>query len=330
MPTVARLSSSGVKATSTRTPDTLVPVDAEPTTTAPRYCYRHPDRETGLSCSECGRPICYECMTPAPVGLRCPEHSGKPQGIHKVTAVATRAGTGIGSRTGNTVTLILIGLNVLVYVLELAGGGSLSGTGNWVYRHGVLIANGVYSNGDVIPVPHGAVIPPQYTVIGVTHGEWWRLISSAFLHYGPLHLAMNMFSLYFAGSILEQVVGRWRFVLLYFVSGIAGAAGALMWSPNAATAGASGAIFGILGALFVLERRHVIATGGQVAGLIVLNLVITFAYSSSISVGGHLGGLFAGVILMFAFDRFRTSPQLSVAAAAVVAVASVVVAYSAV
>src|SRR5215203_2460980 len=118
----------------------------------PRYCYRHPDRETGLSCSECGRPICYECMTPAPVGLRCPEHSGKPQGMQKVTAAATRATTGVGSRTGNTITLILIGINVLVYALELVGGGTMNGTGNWIYQHGALITHGVYANGDVFAI----------------------------------------------------------------------------------------------------------------------------------------------------------------------------------
>ena len=105
-----------------------------------------------------------------------------------------------------------------------------------------------------------------------------------------------MYSLYFVGSILEQVIGRWRFLLLYFGLGLAGSAGALVWSPNAPTVGASGAIFGILGALFVLERRGSIATGGQIAGLIVLNLVFTFALSANISVGGHIGGLIGGVV----------------------------------
>src|ERR1700757_1670412 len=92
---------------------------------APRYCYRHPDRETGLSCSECGRPICYECMTPAPVGLRCPEHSGKPQGVRRVTTTAARATTGVGARRLNAWTLALIGLNVGVYLAELALGGGI-------------------------------------------------------------------------------------------------------------------------------------------------------------------------------------------------------------
>jgi membrane associated rhomboid family serine protease len=274
----------------------------------PRYCYRHPDRETGLSCSECGRPICYECMTPAPVGLRCPEHSGKPQGIRRVTTAAS----GVGSRRVNLVTMILIGINLIVYAAELAAGGTINGLGNWIYDHGVLVKSAVYANGQPA---------------GVAHGEWWRLITAAFLHYGPVHIGLNMFSLYFAGSILEQVIGRWRFALLYLVSGLAGSAGALYWSPNAATVGASGAIFGVLGGLFVLERRGNIATGGQVAGLIVLNLALSFAISG-ISVGGHIGGLIGGLLVMLAYTRFPRSPELSVAAAAVVAAAAIIVAYA--
>jgi membrane associated rhomboid family serine protease len=272
----------------------------------PRYCYRHPDRETGLSCSECGRPICYECMTPAAVGLRCPDHSGKPQGVRKVTTAATRATTGIGSRRVNAVTLALIGINVLVYLAELAAGGSINGLDNTIYEHGALFG----------PL--------------VSQGDWWPLITSAFLHYGPLHLAINMYSLYFGGTILEQVIGRWRFALLYLVSGLAGSAGALVHTPNVPTVGASGAIFGVFGALFVLERRGNIATGGQVAGLIVINLIFTFALSSFISVGGHVGGLIGGVVLMLALVRVRRSWQLSVAAAAVVAAATIVIAYTAV
>jgi membrane associated rhomboid family serine protease len=269
-------------------------------------------------------------MTPAPVGLRCPEHSGKPQGIRKVTSVATRASTGVGARHVNAVTMALIGINVAVYALELAAGGTINGVGNWIWDHCALIANGGYQDGELFPAPHDIPIPPGYTPAGVEHGEWWRLITSAFLHYGPLHLALNMYSLYFAGSILEQVIGRWRFALLYIASGLAGAAGALVWSPNAATVGASGAIFGVLGALFVLERRGNIATGGQIAGLIVINLIFTFALSSFISVGGHVGGLIGGFLLMTALVRFRASTQLSIGASAGLAVLAVIVAYSAI
>src|SRR4029078_1993825 len=107
---------------------------------APRTCYRQPDREPGLSCSECGRPICYECMTPAPVGLRCPDHSGKPQGIQKVTRAAERAVTGVGGRRFNAVTLALIGVNVAVYLAELGAGGNTNGTGSEIFDKGVLWA----------------------------------------------------------------------------------------------------------------------------------------------------------------------------------------------
>ena len=281
---------------------------------APQTCYRHPDRETGLSCSECGRPICYECMTPAPVGLRCPEHSGKPQGIQKVTRAAERAVTGVGGRRVNAVTMALIGINVAVYLAELAGGGSISGTSNWIFNHGSLFASKQYVEGGPF--------------VGVAHGEWWRMVTAAFLHYGPFHLAINMYSLFFAGTLLEHVIGRWRFALLYLGSGIAGSAGAIWLSPDKVTVGASGAIFGILGGLFVLERRNHIATGGQVGGLIVLNLVFTFVLSSFISVGGHVGGLIGGVALMWLLLRYRRSAALSIAATLAVVVASLALAYS--
>ena len=294
---------------------------------APQTCYRHPDRETGLSCSECGRPICYECMTPAPVGLRCPEHSGKPQGIQKVTRAADRAVTGVGGRRVNAVTMALIGINVAVYLAELAAGGSISGTGNWIFNHGALFASGAYVPGGVGTLPAHASAP-GFHLVGVAHGEWWRVITAAFLHYGPFHLAINMYSLFFAGSLLEQVIGRWRFALLYLGSGVAGSAGAIWLSPDKVTVGASGAIFGILGGLFVLERRNHIATGGQVGGLIVLNLVFTFVLSSFISVGGHVGGLLGGVVLMSLLLRYRRSAALSIAATLAVVVASLALAYS--
>jgi membrane associated rhomboid family serine protease len=280
---------------------------------APRYCYRHPNRETGLSCSECGRPICYECMTPAPVGIRCPEHSGKPQGIQKVTRAAERAVTGVGGRRANLVTIALIAINVGVALVELATSSHASFLNNTIFEKGSLFATGFFS--------------ASGKPLGVAHGEWWRLFTAMFLHASFFHLAINMYSLYFVGSIMEQLIGRWRFLLLYLASGLAGSAGALILSPLTPTVGASGAIFGVLGGLFVLERRGNIATGGQIAGLIVINLVITFAFSSSISVGGHIGGLIGGMILMVALLQFRRSALYSIAAVAGVVALSVVAAY---
>ena len=251
-------------------------------------------------------------MTPAPVGLRCPEHSGKPQGVQRVVQPAQRAVTGVGSHRINAVTLALVGINVAVYLAELAMGGSQDGTNNWIFNHGALLVSGSL-NGQLV---------------GVAHGEWWRMVTAAFLHFGILHLAVNMYSLFYAGTLLEALIGRWRFALLYLASGIAGSAGAILWSPNEITVGASGAIFGILGGLFVLERRGSISTGGQIAGLIVLNLIITFSFASYISVGAHVGGLIAGVVLMLLLHQYRRSAAISVAGAVAVVVISVVIAYS--
>ena len=188
--------------------------------------------------------------------------------------------------------------------------------------------NGITQSGNVATWPAHAPPPTGFKLVGVAHGEWWRIVTAAFLHYGIFHLAVNMYSLYFAGSLLEQLIGRWRFALLYLAAGIAGSAGAILWSPNAVSVGASGAIFGILGGLFVLERRGNISTGGQIAGLIVLNLIITFTLSSYISVGAHVGGLIAGVALMLLLHQYRRSAAMSVAAAVAVVVISVAVAYS--
>jgi membrane associated rhomboid family serine protease len=277
----------------------------------PRYCYRHPDRETGLSCSECGRPICYECMTPAPVGLRCPEHAGKQRVIRPARQPLRVGGL---ARGATIVTFTLIAVNVGVYLAELAIGGTFNGQANWIFDHGALFASGQLSFGQPL--------------VGVAHGDWWRLVTAAFLHYGPIHLGLNMLALYFGGTVLEQVIGHWRFALIYFASGIAGSAGALMLSPpNSPTVGASGAIFGVFGALFALERRGIIQSNGQILALIVINLVFTFAVPG-ISIGGHIGGLIAGFVLMWAMTHFARSAELSILATLAVILVSVVVAYT--
>jgi membrane associated rhomboid family serine protease len=240
------------------------------------YCYRHPDRETRVTCSECGRPICPDCMVFAPVGIRCPDHSGQPQGAARVTRGVRRASF---AGAGAVVTKALVAINVGVYLLELGMGGNINGTGNEIYNKGVLAA----------PL--------------VDQGDWWRLITAAFLHYGPLHLLLNMLALWWFGSAVEQALGRGRYLLLYIVSGLAGSAGALIADPNALTVGASGAIFGILGAAFVLERQGTYVLGGGALPIIVLNIVFSFAIPG-ISIGGHLGGLAGGVVGTLALSRF--------------------------
>jgi membrane associated rhomboid family serine protease len=239
-------------------------------------CYRHPDRETYLSCSECGRPICAECMTPAPVGQRCPEHSGKAQGVARVRTLPRNLGT---VSTPGLLTRTLIGINVGVYLLELATGGNINGIGSTIFEKGALFG----------PL--------------VAQGDWWRLITTAFLHYGPVHLAFNMLFLYWVGTPVEEYLGRGRFLLVYLVSGLSGSAGALVLTPDAVTVGASSAIFGILGAALVLERQRAYVLGGSAMGLIVINLALSFVLSN-ISLGGHVGGLIGGAACMFALSRF--------------------------
>jgi membrane associated rhomboid family serine protease len=273
-----------------------------------KTCYRHPDRVTGLSCSECGRPICTECMTMAPVGIRCPEHSGKPQGVQRVTRGVQRAAF---EGTGAKVTKALVAINVAVYVAELATGGGVNGTGSTIYLHGVLFG----------PL--------------VEQGDWWRLVTAAFLHYGPVHLILNMVGLYWFGSLLEERIGSARYLMLYLVSGLAGSAGALLWSGGflTPTVGASGAIFGILGAGLVLERQRDYVFGGSALGVILINFVLTFSISS-ISKGGHIGGLLGGMICALGLTRFGRGHAaygrpglLGVATIVLVGVASIAVAY---
>jgi membrane associated rhomboid family serine protease len=244
---------------------------------AKMYCYRHPNRETGVSCSECGRGICPDCMVFAPVGIRCPDHAGRAQGPSRVTQGVRRVSY---EGQGALVTKILIGINVLVFLINLAQGSSLTQVSGSLFEKGALFVPG-----------------------GLDQGEWWRLITAAFLHANLIHLGLNMLVLWFIGAPVEQAIGRGRFLAVYIVSGLAGSAGAIIFSPNAVTVGASGAIFGILGAALVLEFQRSYVLGGQALGLIVANLVLTFAIPN-ISIGGHIGGLIGGALSMLAMSRF--------------------------
>jgi membrane associated rhomboid family serine protease len=238
-------------------------------------CYRHPDRETGVSCSECGRGICPDCMVFAPVGIRCPDHSGQPKGAARVVQNVQRT----TNRNPGIVTMTLIGINVGIYFLQLAGGASVNANSGWIFEHGAL---------------YGPL---------VAQGDWYRLLSAAFLHYGPFHLGLNMLALWWIGRPLESYLGAVRYLLLYLVSGLAGSAGALIANPTGVTVGASGAIFGILGAAIVLERQGILVLGGSALPLLIVNLAFTFAVPG-ISIGGHLGGAVGGALCILALSQF--------------------------
>jgi membrane associated rhomboid family serine protease len=206
-----------------------------------------------------------------------------------IGGLSSAGGVGLVTRT-------LIGINVAVYLLELATGGNIDGVGSQIFEKGALFG----------PL--------------VANGDWWRLITAAFLHYGPIHLGFNMFFLYWIGTPVEQYLGRGRFL-------------AVVLSPTSVTVGASGAIFGILGAALVLERQGSYVLGGSAMGLIVINLALSFVLAG-ISIGGHIGGLIGGAACMLVLSRFGRGHGAygrigasGVAGLVAVAALSVVVAY---
>jgi membrane associated rhomboid family serine protease len=238
-------------------------------TSAPEalHCYRHPDRETLLSCSNCERPICTSCMTQAAVGVRCPECAGRGGRTRVVSPVARmRDGTQAPIATG-----VLVAINVLVFIAEMAQGVGLRGLG------GSDLAQ------------DGAIVGPP-----IADGEWWRLVTGGFLHANLIHLGFNMYLLWILGGAFERYAGPWRLLAVYFSALLWGSAGALLLAPDSLTVGASGAVFGLMAALYLLERQRGVALlGSSVGVLLLLNLVITFAIPG-ISIGGHIGGILGG------------------------------------
>ncbi|MGE2729488.1 rhomboid family intramembrane serine protease [Mycolicibacterium vaccae] len=253
-------------------------------------CYRHPDRATWVRCTRCGRFICPECMRSAAVGHQCPDCVGAAAR----TAPVVRTPLG-GRRRDSTVPLVtyaLIAINVVMFILQSASSA--------LERDLVLWAP------------------------AVADGDLYRLLTSAFLHYGLVHLLFNMFALYIVGPPLEMALGRMRFVSLYLLSALGGSVLVyLLSSLNSATAGASGAIFGLFGATFVVGRKLNADVRGVIA-IIVLNLVITFVIplvsSQNISWQGHLGGLVTGAAVAAAYAYAPARQRNAVQAGATVAV----------
>jgi membrane associated rhomboid family serine protease len=239
-------------------------------------CYRHPDRETGIRCTRCERPICPECMVSASVGFQCPDCVRGTNGTGPALTAARPRTIAGGTITADPrlLTKILIGINVAVFIAVQVRSSLLD--------HLVLI---------------GAWPPAPFApTLGVADGEWYRLVTSMFTHQEVWHIAFNMLSLWWLGGPLEAALGRARYLAVYFVSGLAGSALAyLLASPSTATLGASGAIFGLFGATAVLVRRRNYDMRPIIA-LLVINLIFTFSPGFNISWQAHIGGLVAGVI----------------------------------
>jgi len=276
-------------------------VEASRTTT----CYRHPERTTGVSCQRCSRPICPACMVPASVGYHCPEC---------VRSSGSKVINPLRTQVEPTATKVLIGVNVAMFVAMIASGSTATGISGDLARQLWLIgADGFFSPRTGIVVIDG----------GVAGGEYWRLITGGFLHGGLMHLGFNMFVLWILGSMLEPVLGRVRFVALYFTALLAGSAGALLIQPMTPTVGASGAVFGLMGAAVMYQRSQGINPMRSGLGtLIIINLFISLL--PGISLGGHLGGLVGGVIAglaVFTIERRTQNVWVPVAACTVMSVA---------
>jgi membrane associated rhomboid family serine protease len=284
------------------TPEGTAPEGTAPDGTAVPRCFRHPGRETYLSCVRCGRPACPDCLRSAAVGQQCVD-------CVRQASRTTRRPAGVfgGSLTsGATVTWTLVAINVIAYLAE------------------IFFQNPVFDD--------GVLVGRLGSTIGVANGDVYRLLSNAFLHepigsgLGLLHIVFNMWALIVVGPSLERLLGRVRFLAVYLVSALAGSVlFYVVAAPTALALGASGAIFGLFGAWFVLARRLRL-DARQIIILIVINLGISFAVPG-IAWQAHVGGLIAGAGLTAAFAYApRRSRALTQAAATVAILAILVIA----
>jgi Uncharacterized membrane protein (homolog of Drosophila rhomboid) len=254
----------------------------EPARDADNFCYRHPDRQSYVLCQRCGRTICPECQTQAPVGVHCPEctREARQSAPRRRPAIVTALRRG-SSSTAPVVTYGLIALCALIYVVQLATGGTGLG---------------------------GAATKELIYAPLLTESEPWRMVTAMFIHGSIWHIALNMYSLLIFGPILESAIGRGRFLALYLLSGLGGSVAVLFLSdPRTAVLGASGAIFGLLGAFFVIQRR----LGGNSLQLLIvigLNLVAGFVIPG-IAWQAHVGGLLVGGLVAFVLVKTRQRGQ---------------------
>lgn len=266
------------------------------------HCYRHPDRETYIACQRCGRPICPDCMRQAAVGFQCPDC------VREGAASTPAARTAFGGRVTDgsaAVTMGLIALNVVFFLVANATGGRV---GEFVLSMQLL--------------PDAQLFAPRLGLEGVAQGAYWQLITSTFLHVQILHIAMNMIGLWIFGAFLEQALGRWRFLALYLLTGLAGSV-AVYWlaPPISFSLGASGSVFGLFGAALIVllkQRRDV----KQLLILLGLNLLITFTVPT-VSWQAHVGGLLAGLALGAGFAYAPRQQRTPVHAAMLVGLAVV-------
>lgn len=274
---------------------------SEPTT-APT-CYRHPDRVTYLSCSECGRPICPECSHDAPVGQKCPEcmrNAGRQRIVQGRDLIA-----GPSFQT-SPVVFSIIAINVLIFLIGMS--------------------SSKLSNSLVLDFGSLRLASYQGVLIGIDAGQWWRALTAAFLHGGFLHIMFNMYFLYIFGPRLEQQVKSTAFAGIYLASAAGGSLASYLFGlPNVPSIGASGALFGLFGAwLYAAYRQRGSAAGktmfNQLGALLLLNLALPL-FIPNIDWYAHAGGLITGILVAFLWERLVRGRRNATTMRAVIAFA---------
>lgn len=299
------------------------------------YCYRHPSRETYLRCSRCDRPICPSCMHDAAVGHHCPECAAA--GRRTQRSARTAFGGTLAGQHGH-VTLTLIGLNVAVAVVVLVIGGTQAAAGGgWGGLLGGITPAHLWGGMQTGPDIRAEIAPGGGGYLvgtgGVADGQYYRLLTSMFLHFGIFHLLLNMYALWIVGGVLEPLLGRARFLALYLVSGLGGGVATYLFAPleneqgfllSPVSAGASGSVFGLFAAFYILMRRLRRDTS-MITMILVVNLILTFVIRE-ISIWGHLGGMVTGGLialgLAYAPRQRRTPIQVATVAGLLVLLAA--------
>lgn len=256
-------------------------------------CYRHPDRQSYILCQRCGRTICPQCQTQAAVGVHCPECVR--EGRASMPRTRFRPLAQFRGTDQPWVTWTIMALCIVIFALQQVTGGTLT-------RALAFLAGRPY-----------------------VETEPWRMITYAFVHGGIVHIGLNMLSLFLFGPSLERSIGRVRYLALYLVSALGGSVAVLLISPGGSVVGASGAIFGLLGAVFIIQRR----LGGNTTQLLVfigLNLAIGFLPGTNISWQGHIGGLVAGAAVALVYLRTRNRSQRTLQAVLVALTVAVLIA----
>lgn len=276
---------------------TVVGVNTDSAPPDTEHCKVHPDRPAGVLCQRCGAPMCPQCMHQASVGYHCPDCAQK--GSQKVFRPADLI-------TQPVVTITLIAINVVVFLI---------GQGRNLNIDGALIADALVRTSDGVQR------------IGVADGQWYRIVTAAFLHAGLLHVAVNMWALWILGPILERALGRVRFGVLYAAAATFGALGVMLLDPDKLTVGASGAIYGLMGALFAMQAASGVRfRDNALLPTLVLNVVVTVAIPN-ISIGGHIGGFIGGAAVGYLYvlaTKRAIEPPAQIAIGTAVALAAAV------